>query len=527
MGFSFKDNAFCKKYFAAMTDNIALLHDRKMQQENRINTDMWKIPNYLLATLKGQEGKVVTRFPPEPSGYLHIGHIKAACINYVLAKKFGGKMIMRFDDTNPLKESTEFEIGIGDDLKLIGIVPDKITHTSDYFDVIITYAEQLLRDGHAYVDDSEKDDIAITRRQKVESPNRNNSVETNMTKWNMMKSGTLTTGCVRIKIDMNHSNAACRDPAIFRFLDEEHHNTSSKYKVYPTYDFACPIVDSIEGITHVFRSTEFADRDEQYNIIIDMLKIRKPLLFSYGKVKFIGSVMSKRKIKALIDKGKLNGWDDPRLLTIRGILNRGIHIDPLIEFVAKIGFSKNNSDMTEDKLWVMNKKFIDKIATRYTVIPKQNARKFTISNFNEHAETKDIPKFIKNLELGTRPLHFNNEIILDNDESSLFGGYEEITLMNWGNAIVSETPQTSNLTLHLDGDFKTTQKKVLWISSQKTINVIITNYKGIDDEPTTKEYIGEEPMRNIKKGDYIQLMKMSYYMCTASSDQTIQLIELK
>ena len=494
---------------------------------SKINVDLWKVPNYLLATLNGQEGKVVTRFPPEPSGYLHIGHMKAACINYVLAKKFGGKMIMRFDDTNPVKESTEFEGAINDDLKMVGIIPDQITHTSDYFDQILTFAEQLLKEGFAYVDDSDKDDIAVTRRQKLESPNRNNSIETNLEKWEMMKCGTLTSGCVRIKIDMNHSNAACRDPAIFRYLDEEHHNTGDKYKVYPTYDFACPIVDSIEGVTHVFRSTEFADRDEQYNIIIDMLKIRKPLLFRYGKVKFVGSVMSKRKIKALIDNGKISGWSDPRLLTIRGILNRGMHIEPLIEFVAKIGFSQNNSDMTEDKLWVMNKKFIDKHATRYTAIPKFNIRFFNISNFNDNQleMTKEVPRFVKNIDLGTRTLFYNNEIIVDNEDAALFEDKEEITLMNWGNAIVSV--DTNQLALHLEGDFKKTKKKVLWMSAENPVSVITTKYGGVDDIPVTKEYVGEQSMITIKQGDYIQLMKMGYYMCSSIDDDgTINLIEL-
>ena len=492
---------------------------------SKINVDLWKIPNYLLATLKGQEGKVVTRFPPEPSGYLHIGHMKAACINYVLAKKFGGKMIMRFDDTNPVKESAEFEGAISDDLRLVGIIPDQITHTSNYFEQILVFAEQLLSEGLAYVDDSDKDDIALTRRQKTDSPNRNNSVETNVEKWEMMKSGTLTTGCVRLKIDMNHSNAACRDPSIFRYVGEEHHNTGNKYKVYPTYDFACPIVDSLEGVTHVFRSTEFADRDEQYNIIIDMLKIRKPLLFKYGKVKFVGSVMSKRKIKALIDSGKISGWSDPRLLTIRGILNRGMHIEPLIEFIAKIGFSQNNSDMTEDKIWSMNKKHIDKMSTRYTVVPKFDVHLFKISDFNDHTKTKEILRFAKNPELGNRTLHYNNEVIIDNQDASTFEENEEITLMNWGNVVVSDE---NSFSLHLDGDFKKTKKKVLWISSEGTANVFITQYGGLDDEPVTKEYVGEKAMFDIKSGDYVQLMKMSYYMCTlVSQDGTIHLIELK
>lgn len=261
--------------------------------------DLWKIPNNLHALLKDYDGKIITRFPPEPNGYLHSGHAKAAFINFVIAKKYHGKIIMRFDDTNPAKESSEYENVITEDLARLGIVFDVTTHSSDYFEQMILYAEYLLEHDLAYVDDVDQEIMKIEREKCIDSVNRNNPVSKNMEMWNDMKNGIKKNACVRIKIDMKHSNASCRDPTIFRYIDKAHHNTGDKFKVYPTYDFACPIVDSLEGVTHVFRSTEFSDRNEQYTIIIEMLKLRKPLLFSYGKLNFDGSVLSKRKIKEL------------------------------------------------------------------------------------------------------------------------------------------------------------------------------------------------------------------------------------
>ncbi|QKF94126.1 glutamyl-tRNA synthetase [Fadolivirus algeromassiliense] len=490
--------------------------------------DLWKIPNNLHTTLKDWDGKMVTRFPPEPSGYLHIGHAKAAFINYVIAKKYHGKMIMRFDDTNPTKESTEYENAIRDDLLKLGIVADIESHSSDFFDQILSYADYLIQNNNAYVDDSPQELIAEGREKCIDSPNRSNSIAKNLEMWNGMKSGTKRDSCVRIKIDMKHKNAACRDPTIFRFMDEMHHNTGDKYKVYPTYDFACPIVDSLEGVTHVFRANEFADRDEQYEFIVDALEIRKPLLFSYGKVNFEGSVMGKRKIKELINNNVIAGWDDPRLLTIRGLFNRGMHVDALRQFVATLGFSKNTNNMTEDKLWITNKKLIDKIATRYSCVPKDNHKEFIIhkikDNYEQFCDTKDILRFVKNQDLGKRPLQYSDRILISNDECNNFKDNEEITLMNWGNAFVNG----NTLTLNLAGDFKTTEKKVPWISNSDNVIIQIDSYSGLYNPCIKTYFIGESSLININRGDYIQLMKMNYYMCVDIDkiNKFIHLIEL-
>jgi glutamyl-tRNA synthetase len=470
--------------------------------------DLWKIPNHLDKKLKEYPNKIVTRMPPEPSFCLHIGHAKAAFINYVIARKYHGKLIIRMDDTNPNNESIEYEDAILEDLKRINIEYDLLSHTSDYFAQIQDYAEYLIKNDLAYVDNLDQDTISSNREKCIESPNRNISVENNLILWDEMKNSTRKDSCVRIKINMRHSNSTCRDPSIIRHIDTPHYRTKNQFKLYPTYDFACPIVDSLEGVTHVFRSTEFSDRDLQYNIILDNLKLRKPLLFSYGKVNIEGSVLSKRKIKELIQKRQISNWDDPRLLTIRGVFNKGLHINALYDFISELGFSKSTVNMTEETLWNINRKHIDKLSTRYTVLSKDNAVSYNVRDkIDEMIVT--IPKFVKNNALGKRLVYYSNNILID--ERQIFKNYEEITLMNWGNAFIDS--DNIMISLHLDGDFKLTEKKVLWVDDTNNVDVIITTYHGIFNDPTVEEYYGEYDMLNLKKGDYVQLLRMNYYIC--------------
>jgi glutamyl-tRNA synthetase len=479
--------------------------------------NLWKIPNQLDKILKEcKEKLIITRFPPEPSGYLHIGHAKAIFINYIIAKKYGGKMIMRYDDTNPLKESSEFENAIKEDVASLGITPDLTTYSSDYFEQIIKYAEYLLLNGKAYIDDTVQELMREEREKSIESIHRNKSIENNIREWTLMKQGVKIDACVRIKMNMKSLNAACRDPTIFRCINQPHHKCGTIFKVYPTYDFACPIVDSLEGITHVFRSVEFSERDEQYKIIISELGIRQPLLFSYGKVKFEGVVLSKRKIKDLIEKGVIQNWSDPRLFTLRGLFNRGLCLDALKQFISKIGFSKNTTNMTQDMLWSINRKVVDKIATRYTCLSR-SYKEIKVSGLISNS--KEIPKFIKNQSLGKRMLDYSDTILIDPEE---FETNEEITLMNWGNAFVN----IDKFTLNIDGDFRLTSKKVPWIS-KNTVEVIIHKYIGY--EPCICTYfIGEAQLLNIKKGDYVQFIKMKYYICSNidTENRKVSFIEL-
>lgn len=465
----------------------------------------WKIPNELDKILKQHQGTIVTRFPPENSGYLHIGHVKALLINYVIAKTYNGQMILRFDDTNPKTESLEYENVITEDINTLNVIPNKVTHSSDYFSLLIEYAEFLIQHDKAYVDNTNKLIMKYERKNCIDSKNRNNTIDENVKLFNLMKNGNLKDSCVRIKFNMKHATANCRDPVIFRHIDTEHPTTKNKYKIYPTYDFACPIIDSIEGVTHAFRSVEYSDRSDQYNFILTQLNLRKPKLFCYGKVKFLDVVLSKRKIKALIDEGNINGWEDPRLFTLRGLLNRGICVDTLIQFAATLGFSsKTPPIMDTEKLWIMNKKIIDKRASRYFCLENVNLIKVNeVMDFS-----KEIPKYIKNMDLGMRSITYSDYIFICNDDYVNLQENEEISLMLWGNAIM----KNNELILNLDGNMRSTNKKFLWVNKDDNVIVkinYIDKYKPIK----SKYYVGESALLNLTKGDYVQFMKMNYYMC--------------
>ena len=270
--------------------------------------------------LPGAEmGKVVVRFPPEASGYLHVGHAKAALLNQHYQQHFQGKLIMRFDDTNPAKEKEEYEAVILEDLKLLKVKYDYFSRTSDHFETILGYCEKLLKEGKAYVDDTDAETMKAEREARQESKNRNNSIETNWSLWLEMKKGSEAGQkcAVRPKIDMQSNNGCMRDPTIYRCKNETHPATGNKYKVYPTYDFACPIVDSIEGVTHSLRTTEYMDRDEQFHWFIDALGLRKPNIYAYARLNLTNTVMSKRKLTWFVDEGFVEGWDDPRFPTVR------------------------------------------------------------------------------------------------------------------------------------------------------------------------------------------------------------------
>ena len=487
----------------------------------------WKVNNKIDRALEPYRGKIITRFAPEPSGSLHIGHCKAIFINYLIAKKYDGKFILRLDDTNPETESSDFEQGILDDIKLLGITPNSVSRSSDYFDKLMTIADELVNKGLVFVDNSSSEQIKQERDAMVDSINRNNVPSINKVLWEKMKRGDKTDSVLRIKLNMQSPNGSLRDPTIFRSIDIHHQHTKDKYKVYPTYDFACPLIDSFEGVTHVYRSVEFADRDEQYTDILklvnDIQKLTIAQLNGFGKVIFQKEVTSKRKIKALIENGDVDGWDDPRLLTIKGALRRGLCLDALIDFTSSMGFSKNMVSMSTDKLWNLNKQYLEKISVRYTAFPKSNAVLFKIDyNGYEKKEFGEVLKINRSLDKSMRNVYYNDEVYLwDLDLQSVVDG-EEITLMNWGNAFIDMT--TNTLKLHLDGNFKKTKNKLLWLPTNRVVDINILKYKKIGKPKTEKLYIAEDQILNTKKGDSIQLFKMNFFKCDSIDPLTLIII---
>merc|ERR1719201_1940561 len=368
-------------------------------------------------------GEVVVRFPPEASGYLHVGHAKAALLNNYYKESFKGKLVMRFDDTNPAKEKEEYEEVILEDLKLLQVKYDHFSRTSDHFETILGYCEKLMKEGKAYVDDTDAETMKIERDAKTKSKNWDNSVEKNMKMWEEMKKGSEAgTKCaVRAKIDMQSLNGCLRDPTIYRCKPEAHPATGTKYKVYPTYDFACPIVDSVEGVTHALRTTEYMDRDDQFNWFIDALGLRKPHIWAYARLNLTNTVMSKRKLTWLVDEGMVDGWDDPRLPTVRGVIRRGLTVEALKQFIIAQGSSRSVVFMEWDKIWN---------------VPVVVAGATTNSQM--------AAKHPKNPDVGEKKVWTGPDLIIDGVDAEQLKIGENATFINWGNIMIKAVNKGSD-----------------------------------------------------------------------------------
>ncbi|KAE9409788.1 glutamate-tRNA ligase [Gymnopus androsaceus JB14] len=493
--------------------------------------------------LEGAEmGKVVTRFPPEPSGYLHIGHAKAAMLNQYFAKMYQGKLIIRFDDTNPSKERSEFEETILEDLELLEIRGDVVTHTSDYFDQLYELAIKIIESGKAYADDTEREQMQHERREGIASAHRNDSIEDNLKHFAEMKTGS-TEGlrwCVRAKMSVDDPNKALRDPVIYRCNPLPHHRTGAQWKIYPTYDFACPMVDSIEGVTHALRTNEYRDRNPQYWWMIDALGLRKVKIWDFSRLNFIYTLLSKRKLHEFVNNGQVRGWDDPRFPTVRGIRRRGLAVEALRQFMLLQGPSQAIVSLEWDTIWALNKKVVDPIAPRHWAIIEDNKVPVTIKGGPSGVEVKSLPKHKKNPDVGEKKTVYSSTILVDQEDAKSFEDQEEITLMDWGNAIVrsKSVDSSGNVTsiemdLHLQGDFKKTKKKITWLaqpsSEHPLIPVTLLDYdylitkKKLEENDSIKDFItpvtefkelalADANVKDLKKGDYLQFERKGYFI---------------
>ncbi|KAH7552902.1 hypothetical protein BM1_07875 [Bipolaris maydis] len=461
---------------------------------------------------------IVTRFPPEPSGYLHIGHAKAALLNdYFAHEKYKGKLLLRFDDTNPTKEKQEFQDAIVEDCALLGIKPDSVSYTSDWFDQLYEMCVQAIKDGLAYADDTVQEKMRDERMNGIASARRDSSVEDNLARFEEMKKGNEEglKWCIRAKMSVDDPNKAMRDPVIYRCNPQAHHRTGEKWKIYPTYDFCCPIVDALEGVTHALRTTEYNDRDAQYQWFIKNLKLRKVHNWGFARLNFVKTVLSKRKLTKIVDAGIVGGWDDPRMPTVRGVRRRGAVIPALREFILKQGPSKNIVNQDWFAFWATNKKHIEPTAARYTAIDDEGRVPVTIIGAREGVTSEDKPKHAK-YDLGTKKIVFSSSVLLEQADAQSFAQDEEITLMNWGNAIVRKITHSLNpvdiakagltsegrtvtgleLELHLQGDVKKTSKKVTWLSKDQDLvpielvdfDYLITKDK-LEPEDTLEDFL--------------------------------------
>ena len=387
---------------------------KEVEEPKRLNF----LEEIIEADLKsGKVDSVLTRFPPEPNGYLHLGHAKSICINFGLAQKYGGKTNLRFDDTNPTKEDTEYVDSIKEDIKWLGFQWDKEKYASDYFDQLYAWAEELIQKGLAYVDDQTQEEISKGRgtvdKPGVESPYRNRSVEENLRLFREMRDGKYADGekVLRAKIDMANPNMMFRDPLLYRIKHASHHRTGDKWCIYPMYDFTHGQCDSIEHITHSICTLEFDVHRPLYDWFIQTLGIYPSHQYEFARLNLTYTLMSKRKLLELVQKGLVSGWDDPRMPTLCGVRRRGYTPEALKMFCEKIGVSKRDQLMDLQLLEWCVRQDLNARSNRYMVV--EDPVKVTLTNWEAgKVEWFDCPLNPAEPEGATRKVPFTGELYI-------------------------------------------------------------------------------------------------------------------
>ncbi|GAB4500141.1 MAG: glutamine--tRNA ligase/YqeY domain fusion protein [Anaerolineales bacterium] len=370
----------------------------------------------------GRFNYVRTRLPPEPNGYLHIGHVKAFMIDYLVAKENGGELVLRFDDTNPTKEETEFVEAIMEDARWLGIEWVKVTYASDYFDLLYDWAIQLIKKGLAYVDDQTPEEVSANRGTLTQpgknSPFRDRSVEENLDLLERMKNGEFPDGSriLRAKIDMAHPNINMRDPAMYRIIhNPPHHRTGDKWKIYPMYDWSHGQNDSMEGITHSLCSLEYENHRPLYEWFLEQLGVFKPRQIEFARLNMNYTVMSKRKLRRLVEEKYVNGWDDPRMPTLRGMRRRGYTAEAILEFIRRVGVAKNYSISDVALLEECVRDDLNKTSLRRMAVIRP--LKVIIDNYPDGlVEEMDAVNNPEDPSAGTRKVPFSKVIYIEQDD---------------------------------------------------------------------------------------------------------------
>ena len=381
----------------------------------------------------GRFDYIRTRLPPEPNGYLHIGHVKAFLIDYFTAKEFGGELVLRFDDTNPSKEETEFVEAIQEDASWLGIEWKEVTFASDYFDLLYDWAVRLVKLGLAYVDDQTQEEMSKNRgtlpkgtkwsetdsaiKPGVDSPYRNRSVEENLDLLERMKNGEFDEGSrvLRAKIDMAHSNLLLRDPVMYRIMNAHHHRTGDKWHIYPMYDWSHGQNDSMEGITHSLCSNEYIIHRPLYEWFLQKLEEFPSRQIEFTRLNITYAMMSKRKLRKMVEEGIVQGWDDPRLTTLRGLRRRGVTPEAIVDFVTGLGETKNDSWVEMAQFDAVIRNDLNKIAQRRMAVLKP--LKLVIDNYPD-GQTEEM-EAINNPEdpsAGKRMIPFSKVIFIEQDD---------------------------------------------------------------------------------------------------------------
>ena len=526
---------------------------------------------------EGRVTKVHTRFPPEPNGYLHIGSAKAIWINSGTAQKYNGLFNLRFDDTNPVREDDEYVKSIEEDLRWLGAEPTGgIYYGSDYFDKCYEYAVKLIKDGKAYVDDLTADEMREYRGTLTEpgkeSPWRNRSVEENLDLFERMKNGEFPDGShtLRAKIDMASPNMNMRDPAIYRIVHAHHHRQGDKWCIYPLYDFAHPIQDALEGITHSLCSIEFENHRPLYDWVVNNIGFEhKPHQYEFARLNVTHTVMSKRYLRELVETKKVDGWDDPRMPTLSGLRRRGYTPSAINEFVKKAGVAKAYSIVDIGLLEHCIRDELNTAAQRRVAV--LHPVKVVITNYPEDKEEYfELPNIPKNEEAGVRKVPFTRELYIDADdfaevpppkffrmkpdgEVRLMGAY----IVKCNEVVKDE--QGNVVELHCTADLETgngnpvdgrkIKGTIHWVSAKHAVDATVRLYdylftlENVNDVPEGTNYLDylnpnsltelhncklEPSLADAKAGDKFQFVRTGYF-CKDSKDEGVfnQIVGLK
>ena len=457
-------------------------------------------------------GKVVTRFPPEPNGYPHIGHGKAAIINSEYAKMYDGKCILRLDDTNPEAERMEYHAAIKVGLEWLGVQFDEIKNTSDDMEIFYEKGKELISLGKAYVCTCKRDTISKNRRERKACKCSMQDLEQNNKGWNKMfekfKPGE---AIVRFRGDMKSDNAVLRDPVLFRIIDEKHYTLGEKYRVWPSYDFAVAIEDSIDGITHAFRSKEFELRKDLTNEILDTLSMRKPYQGFFSRLEFKGMPISKRILKPLIEEGKVSWYDDPRLPTLEALRRRGIKAEAIKKFILSLGLTKANTLAPFDSLESFNRKFVDANSIRLFMVHKPKKLKIKNLPFS-FVEIPNHP--VK--DMGKRKINVDENFLISGDDAENINEGSQIRLLGLGNVSINKVNSEIEGEFVENGESSQIQK-IQWIpqTNSHEIKLLIPNQLFIEDEfnenSLEEMMVFTEPhYLKLKEGEEIQFVRFGY-----------------
>ena len=525
---------------------------------------------------EGRVESVCTRFPPEPNGYLHIGSAKAIYINYTAAKKFSGRFNLRYDDTNPAKEDDEYVRSIREDIEWLGASPDGVFYGSDYFDKCYEYAVLLIKKGLAYVCDLSGDELREYRGTLTEpgreSPYRNRSVEENLELFERMKNGEFADGSrtLRAKIDMSSPNMNMRDPAIYRIKHVAHHRQGEKWCIYPLYDFAHPIQDALEGVTHSMCSIEFENHRPLYDWVINSIGFeRKPHQYEFARLNVSNTVMSKRYLRALVETGTVDGWDDPRMPTLCGLRRRGYTPSSILNFVEKAGVAKNYSLVDVALLEHCIRDELNATALRRIAVLEP--LKVTVENYPEgKVEYFDIANNPNDESAGTRRVAFTKELYIERNDFSdcpppkyhrlkpdgevrLMGSYivkfKEAHYDGDGNVtdiVVTADLESGN---GVPADGRKVRGTIHWVSAPESITAdvmiydklfTIENTGDIGEGETYDDYLNadsakrltqcrlEKALENAEDGERFQFVRLGYFCKDTKHPGTFnRIVELK